>query len=683
MSLPSDSQIGQYRIVEQIGVGGMATVYKAAQPKLDRYVAIKIMHQAFLQDPAFRSRFEREARIVARLEHANIVPIYDYDDLNGQPYLVMKLISGHTLKEMLQEGALSLEEIQRLIPRIADALTYAHTQGILHRDIKPSNIIIDEGGTPYLTDFGLARITQLGESTMSADMMLGTPHYISPEQAQGTADIDARTDVYSLGVILYELVTGRVPFTGETTYAIVHKHIYAAPPPPSQLNPEIPAAVEAVLLKALEKNPINRYDTPNTMMTAFQQAIAQSGLKQLDESRVVTAKAVVTPPEYTPGGNKYISIPAPIERPNPLPGEQRLNDFFRQMSERVQEIASEIQRSETWGKISQAVRENIHIDPDGNSIKIGKSDKSGMTINANGVIDFKEDEEKRRAKAQKMIAQDWGTDEQSIRRRVDKRIKERAGFLSNLVSFLVTIPISLLLEPVVKNFIITGLPDWAPEDAPALIAAVQQTPMAILLLFPWMGGLIAHGLQVFYTSGRRLQARRRAQQKALVASYGEDWQETIDYKDYKRIRNRVEDRYKGRLNFMQHAVSAFFIGLMGLTAWPAIRDLSIHFLETDTEVINFISTSAIPVAFIVIMLFSLLLHGIVLGINIIAGDDARENAVEQEIARERQRAGLGEKAKRDQTKLKVEDLNVRMNDDGEFTDSFISELENAPDQRTR
>ncbi|MBC7870799.1 MAG: 2TM domain-containing protein, partial [Chitinophagaceae bacterium] len=305
-----------------------------------------------------------------------------------------------------------------------------------------------------------------------------------------------------------------------------------------------------------------------------------------------------------------------------------------------------------------------------------------LTIGSS-TIDYKESEEKRRAKTEKMIAQDWGTDEQSIRRRVDKRIKERAGFFQHLVSFLIAIPILLVIEPPIKNFLITNLPEWTPEDAAALISVVQQVPMTFLLLFPWMGGLIAHGLQVFYTSGGRLQARRHAQQRALVARYGEDWQETIDYKDYKRLRNRVEDRYKGRLGFMQHAVSAFFITLMGLTAWPALRDISIYFLETDAEAINFISSSAIPVMFVVIMLFSLLVHGIILGINIIAGDDAREHAVEQEIARERERSGLSEKAKRDQAKLKNEDLNVRLNDDGEFTESFISELENEPSQRTR
>ncbi|HRF97799.1 MAG TPA: serine/threonine-protein kinase, partial [Aggregatilineales bacterium] len=181
MSIPTT--IGGYKIIGQIGAGGMATVYEARQEKLDRRVAIKWMHASFVQDRQFIGRFEREARVVARLDHPNIVPIYDTDTEEGRPYLVMKLLDGNTLKEYMADSVLSLDAIISVMNTVASALDYAHSQGILHRDLKPSNILIDSNGIAYLTDFGLARMTHQGESTLSADSMLGTPHYISPEQA--------------------------------------------------------------------------------------------------------------------------------------------------------------------------------------------------------------------------------------------------------------------------------------------------------------------------------------------------------------------------------------------------------------------------------------------------------------------------------------------------------------------
>lgn len=266
-------QIGPYQITGRIGSGGMATVYRAYHPRLDRHVALKLMHDSFIQEHDFLARFEREARIVARLDHPNIIPIYDYDKHEGKPYLVMKVVEGETLKEVLARGDLAAADILSLARKIADALHYAHEQGILHRDIKPSNILLDQRGEPYLTDFGLARILKSGESTMSADVMLGTPHYISPEQAQGGMELDARTDVYSLGVVLYQMVTGRVPFTGDSSFAIIHDHIYTPPPSPRSLNPEVSPAVESVLLKALAKHPNDRYATPVDLVQAYEQAL--------------------------------------------------------------------------------------------------------------------------------------------------------------------------------------------------------------------------------------------------------------------------------------------------------------------------------------------------------------------------------------------------------------------------
>ncbi len=267
--------VGPYRIVQQLGQGGMATVFRAYHASLDRYVAIKVLHPAFTQDPTFQARFQREAKVVARLEHPNIVPVYDYAEHEGKPYLVMKFIQGETLKARMARGPVGVQAGLRIVDAVGSALAYAHRQGVLHRDIKPSNVLLSAEGPIYLADFGLARIAAAGESTLSSDMLLGTPQYISPEQARGDRDLDARTDIYSLGVVLYEMVVGQVPFNADTPFSIIHDHIYSPLPLPTKVNPLVPESVEQVLLKALAKDRSDRYPSVDDLVSAFRGSVSR------------------------------------------------------------------------------------------------------------------------------------------------------------------------------------------------------------------------------------------------------------------------------------------------------------------------------------------------------------------------------------------------------------------------
>jgi serine/threonine-protein kinase len=273
MPFQPGENVGPYRIIEQLGQGGMATVFKAYHPALDRYVALKVMHPAFMQDPQFLRRFQREAKVVARLDHPNIVPVYDFADHQNQPYLVMKFVEGETLKAVLDRGWPAKDRILAIVRAVGAALSYAHAQGVLHRDIKPSNILLTSGSGVFLTDFGLARIAEAGQSTLSGDQLLGTPHYISPEQARGEQNLDEGTDIYSLGIVLYQLCVGRVPFSSDTPFSIIHDHIYTPLPLPRSINAKIPEDLEKVLLKALAKDRKDRFNTVAETIEAFERAV--------------------------------------------------------------------------------------------------------------------------------------------------------------------------------------------------------------------------------------------------------------------------------------------------------------------------------------------------------------------------------------------------------------------------
>ncbi|MEW5721107.1 MAG: protein kinase, partial [Chloroflexota bacterium] len=309
MPISPGDNVGSYRIIEPLGQGGMATVFKAYHPALDRYVAIKVLHPSFKEDPSFNARFAREARIVAKLDHPNIVPIFDFAEHEGTPYLVMRFVEGKTLKAVLRDGLLPIPRVLAIIHPVTEALAYAHAQGILHRDIKPSNVMRANDGHIFLADFGLARIAQAGDSTISQDMLIGTPQYISPEQARGEPATE-RSDLYSLGVLLFEMFTGRVPFSADTPYAIIHDHIYTALPLPTSINPNLSEAIERVLLKTLAKDPSARFASATDLMTALEQAAG------IDAAHVATMSPpptpitqLVTPPPTVPEPVAPVSPP--------------------------------------------------------------------------------------------------------------------------------------------------------------------------------------------------------------------------------------------------------------------------------------------------------------------------------------------------------------------------------------
>ena len=329
MSFNVGENIGPYRIVEQLGQGGMATVFKAYHASLDRYVAIKALHPAFNADASFATRFQREARVVARLEHPNIVPVYDYAEHETRPYLVMKFIEGDTLKARMDQGPLSSEEISKIVQAVGSALAYAHKQGVLHRDVKPSNVLLAKDGNIYLADFGLARMAQSGESTLSSDMVMGTPQYISPEQAMGKSDLDQRTDLYSFGVMLYEMVVGRVPFNADTPFAIIHDHIYSPLPLPRKVNPNVPEQVERVLLKALAKERLDRFEEASQLVSAFKEAWTEAGIPmqgtfiRVSQAARAAEKPDAPPPPALPSDAVAAAEPVPEAIPARAEGTVR------------------------------------------------------------------------------------------------------------------------------------------------------------------------------------------------------------------------------------------------------------------------------------------------------------------------------------------------------------------------
>ena len=261
----------RYEILEIIGTGGMARVYKARCHRLNRLVAIKILREDLAQDAEFRRRFHDESQAVAMLSHPNIVAVYDVSRSSELEYIVMELIDGITLKQYMQKkgNKLNWREALHFITQIVKALGHAHSRGIIHRDIKPHNVMVLRDGSVKVADFGIARVASGGHSTLTQEA-LGSVHYISPEQARGS-HIDARSDLYSAGVVLYEMITGRLPFEGDTPVSVAIQHINSIPLSPREIDPTIPEALEAITMKAMAPNPDNRYSSADEMLADLEE----------------------------------------------------------------------------------------------------------------------------------------------------------------------------------------------------------------------------------------------------------------------------------------------------------------------------------------------------------------------------------------------------------------------------
>lgn len=309
--------LGQFEIQDEIGRGGMATVYRARQMTMNRIVAIKVLPRALMHDPSFYERFRREVDVIAHLEHPHILPIIDYGEVDGVPFIAMRYLAGGSLAQLIRRGLPKLDNLIKPISQVGQALDHAHQQGIIHRDLKPGNILLDDHGNAYLTDFGIARVIN---SSLTGSAIIGTPAYMSPEQANGLP-LDARSDVYALGVVLFELITGREPFEAETPVALLLKHINEPMPSPRSFRSGVPGAVERVIFRATAKHPDDRYASAGELADAFAEAAMQPPTSVLDAPVHDDQPTLVEvgPPRPTPVPTraKATAQPAPRTQPGP------------------------------------------------------------------------------------------------------------------------------------------------------------------------------------------------------------------------------------------------------------------------------------------------------------------------------------------------------------------------------
>ena len=285
-------KIGIYEVKSELGRGGMATVYRAYDPRFEREVAVKVLPSELLHaDPQFRLRFEREAKIIAQLEHSAIVPVYDVGEADGQPYFVMRYMTGGSLSDRIKSGGLTMEDAVQILSTIAPALDEAHSNGIVHRDIKPSNILFDKRGNPYVSDFGIAKLSQAQTGNVTGSAIIGTPAYMAPEQAQGT-EVDGRADIYALGIILFEILTGKQPYEADTPMAVAIKHITDPVPHIRETNPQLPESMDTIIQTAMAKDKTQRFSTAVEMTDALREA-ARGTPTRLQTTRVQSSREVI------------------------------------------------------------------------------------------------------------------------------------------------------------------------------------------------------------------------------------------------------------------------------------------------------------------------------------------------------------------------------------------------------
>ena len=277
-------KIGRYEIRKETGRGGMSTVYEAFDPRFQRAVAVKVMTRDLLNDATLIARFKREAQTIAALEHPAIVPVYDFGEEDQRPFLVMRLMTGGTLAERLQKGAMSVAETSKILNRIGSALERAHAQGVIHRDLKPSNIMFDQYGDAFLADFGIARLTG-GAMTLTGQNVIGTPAYMSPEQIHGDQTIDGRADIYALGVICFEMLTGRRPFEEKAPAKLMMQHLIDPVPDIRDVRPDLPPGMEEVISRSMAKSPNDRYADAGELCDTL------SSLANLDPGRAAKVAA--------------------------------------------------------------------------------------------------------------------------------------------------------------------------------------------------------------------------------------------------------------------------------------------------------------------------------------------------------------------------------------------------------